>query len=168
MPIEVVKTNEGATLAIVLYGWESSPGTRFFTEPKDSLQLGCIHHRSGHRVEAHTHKPAPRTVTSTAEVLFIQRGRARIEFYGGGDLGDMSSREVKGGDIVLLLAGGHGLEMLEETVIFEVKQGPFLDDKRFLLGNNLGLMASLPSKDAVNSINLRRRERVLPWKHINN
>ena len=29
------------------------------------------------------------------------------------------------GDIVILVAGGHGFEMLEDTVLMEIKQGPY-------------------------------------------
>ena len=29
------------------------------------------------------------------------------------------------GDKILLAQGGHGFEMLEDTVFFEVKQGPY-------------------------------------------
>jgi hypothetical protein len=38
------------------------------------------------------------------------------------------------GDLAVLLDGGHAFEMLEDTVLLEVKPGPFggADDKRFL------------------------------------
>ncbi len=29
------------------------------------------------------------------------------------------------GDVVVLIAGGHGFRMLEDTVLTEVKQGPY-------------------------------------------
>ena len=32
------------------------------------------------------------------------------------------------GDVILLAYGGHGLYMLEESEIIEVKQGPYADD----------------------------------------
>ena len=35
------------------------------------------------------------------------------------------SRILESGDIIILAAGGHGFEMLEDTEIFEVKQGPY-------------------------------------------
>ena len=38
------------------------------------------------------------------------------------------------GDIVLLLGGAHGFRMIEDTILFEVKQGPYAgeaDKKRF-------------------------------------
>jgi hypothetical protein len=32
---------------------------------------------------------------------------------------------LKKGDKILLASGGHGFEILEDTIIFEVKQGPY-------------------------------------------
>ena len=32
---------------------------------------------------------------------------------------------IQAGDKVLLASGGHGFDVLEDTVIFEVKQGPY-------------------------------------------
>ena len=47
---------------------------------------------------------------------------------------DLESRVLNSGDIILLASGGHGFEMLENTEIIEVKQGPFageVDKTRF-------------------------------------
>ena len=33
------------------------------------------------------------------------------------------------GDWIILLDGGHGFEILEPSVLFEVKQGPYAGDK---------------------------------------
>jgi hypothetical protein len=41
----------------------------------------------------------------------------------------VASRELAAGSIVLLLGGGHGFRMMEDTVLFEVKQGPYAGDK---------------------------------------
>jgi hypothetical protein len=36
------------------------------------------------------------------------------------------------GDLMLMVGGGHGFRMLEDTVLLEVKQGPYtgIDEKR--------------------------------------
>ena len=38
----------------------------------------------------------------------------------------LCAREVGSGDVVLLLSGGHGFHLLEDTVLLEVKQGPYV------------------------------------------
>jgi hypothetical protein len=47
----------------------------------------------------------------------------------------VATRELGPGDAVLTLAGGHGFRMTEDTVLLELKQGPFLagrDKERFV------------------------------------
>ena len=46
----------------------------------------------------------------------------------------LESRILYQGDVVLLAYGGHGLEMLEDSEMIEVKQGPYageMDKIRF-------------------------------------
>jgi len=62
-------------------------------------------------------------------VLYMRKGRVRVDFYRE-DESYVDSREISTGDVVLLSTGGHGFEMLEESELIEVKQGPYLDDKR--------------------------------------
>ena len=62
-------------------------------------------------------------------MLYVRRGRVRVDFYRE-DESYVDSREIATGDVILLSRGGHGFEMLEETELIEVKQGPYLDDKR--------------------------------------
>ena len=35
---------------------------------------------------------------------------------------------LKAGDVILLIKGGHGFEVLEELEMIEVKQGPYAGD----------------------------------------
>jgi hypothetical protein len=43
----------------------------------------------------------------------------------------VASRELRSGDITLMVGGGHGFRMQEDTVFLEVKQGPYtgIDEK---------------------------------------
>ena len=46
----------------------------------------------------------------------------------------LQSNILEKGDIILLSKGGHGFEIIEESEIIEVKQGPYdkeLDKERF-------------------------------------
>ena len=38
------------------------------------------------------------------------------------------SRILRAGDVILLIKGGHGFEVLEELNMVEVKQGPYVGD----------------------------------------
>lgn len=132
MGMEIVKDRcNGETIAIILYGWRPAEGVRFFTDPKEEIQVGCMRHPSGHVIRAHTHKPPPRVIERTSEVLFVVEGDLRIDFYGA-ELEDMSRRVLTKGDVVVILRGGHEIEILQESVIWEIKQGYHTDDKVFL------------------------------------
>ena len=37
--------------------------------------------------------------------------------------------ELKAGDVVVLLSGGHSFTMLEPSQLVEIKQGPYLGEK---------------------------------------
>jgi hypothetical protein len=49
----------------------------------------------------------------------------RLDLYAPDNREYLESRILEAGDIVLLAHGGHGLVMLEESEIIEVKQGPY-------------------------------------------
>jgi hypothetical protein len=65
--------------------------------------------------------------TYTQEVLFIKRGKLRVDFYS--DRQEyLDSRILESGDVILLITGGHGFEVLEEIEMIEVKQGPYVGE----------------------------------------
>ena len=124
--IERVKFG-GVEFAIILRADFHEPGIHFFTPAGYSQQLGYMRHPAGHVIEPHVHNPVPRAVHFTREALFLRRGRLRVDFYT--DAGEyFESRELGSGDVILLTAGGHGFEVLEEIEMIEVKQGPYAGD----------------------------------------
>jgi mannose-6-phosphate isomerase-like protein (cupin superfamily) len=60
----------------------------------------------------------------TQEVLFIKRGKLRVDFYDKNQI-YLESYVLETGDAILLASGGHGFEVLEEVEVIEVKQGPY-------------------------------------------
>ncbi len=92
-----------------------------------------MQHPAGKIIEPHVHNPVQREVFYTQEVLFLKRGRLRVDFYDE-DRTYLESRILEAGDTILLASGGHGFEALEEIEMIEVKQGPYagdLDKTRF-------------------------------------
>jgi mannose-6-phosphate isomerase-like protein (cupin superfamily) len=115
------------TYAIIIRASFDEEGIHFFTPPEFSQQLAYMRHPSGKLIEPHVHNPVPREVCYTLEVLFIRRGRLRVDFYDDGR-NYLESRELAAGDVILLSSGGHGFEVLEEVEMIEVKQGPYAGD----------------------------------------
>lgn len=111
-------------LAIIMSRKFDARGIHFFTPDDLSQQLAYMHHPTGKLIEPHVHNPVKREVHYTQEVLFIKKGRLRVDFYDDHQ-NYLESRILEIGDVILLATGGHGFEVLEEVEIIEVKQGPY-------------------------------------------
>jgi mannose-6-phosphate isomerase-like protein (cupin superfamily) len=118
---------DGRLHAIILYAAYDEPGIRFFTPHNFSQQLASMSYSAGQLIPAHTHNPVSREVFLTQETLFIRKGRLRVDFYSDQRV-YKKSRVLGPGDVILLVGGGHGFEVLEDLNMVEVKQGPYVGD----------------------------------------
>lgn len=125
--IETLKLGD-QLLAVIISRDFHEPGIHFFTPNDLSQQLAYMRHPAGKTIDPHVHNPVSRNVHYTQEVLFIKRGRLRVDFYDN-DQKYIESRILQGGDVILLATGGHGFEVLEEIEMVEVKQGPYYGDQ---------------------------------------
>jgi hypothetical protein len=116
---------EGQTLlAYVVRADATDTTTSFFTGDDASFQAGFVVYPAGGSVVPHVHLPVVRTVVGTSELLLVRSGRCVVDIYSE-DRTLVASRQLETGDLVLSISGGHGFRMLEDTVLFEVKQGPY-------------------------------------------
>ncbi len=122
--------HEGELYSIVMRENFTSDTISFFTPDSFSQQLGYLPHKKGNIIEPHKHKVNRREILYTQEVLFMKKGKLKVNFYKH-DKEYIGSEVVNEGDIILLCGGGHGFEILEDAVMIEIKQGPYmgLDDK---------------------------------------
>lgn len=125
--IETIE-HDGYVLAVILRADFKASGIHFFTPNEFSQQLAYMNRPAGHVVQPHVHNPVKREVEYTKEVLFIRSGSLRMDLYDDQQK-YLESRMLGAGDVVLLVRGGHGFEMLEDCEIIEVKQGPYAGDK---------------------------------------
>lgn len=128
----IVKNDE--LLAVIIRHDFCKPGIHFFTPDDFSQQLAYMNHPAGKVIDPHVHNSVTREVHFTQEVLLLKRGRLRVDFYDQ-EQNYLESRILEAGDVILLAAGGHGFEALEEIEMIEVKQGPYageMDKTRFL------------------------------------
>jgi mannose-6-phosphate isomerase-like protein (cupin superfamily) len=119
---------DGQLCAIVLSADYDQSGIQFFTANDLSQQLASMSYKPGKIIPAHTHRPVRREVFYTQEALFIRKGKLRVDFYSA-EQEYRRSRILQKGDVILLIAGGHGFEVLEDLNMVEVKQGPYAGDK---------------------------------------
>lgn len=125
--VESVMNGEQLLAIIVRHDFRAA-GIQFFTPGNFSQQLAYMNHPAGKIIDPHVHNPVPREVTFTQEVLFLRRGKLRVDFYDD-DRNFLESRILEGRDVILLASGGHGFEVLEEIEMIEVKQGPYAGDQ---------------------------------------
>lgn len=119
--------HEGRLLALIIPADFHETGIHFFTPSDLSQQVAYMNHPAGRVIDAHVHNPVTREVAYTQEVLFIRRGKIRVDFYTD-DREYLNSRMLGPGDTILLATGGHGFEVIEEIEMIEVKQGPYAGD----------------------------------------
>ena len=132
-------TNNNLLLSIIVRHKFQKNGIEFFTPPEFSQQLAYMKRPKDYIIPPHIHNPISREVQWTQEVLFVKKGKVRVDFYDE-NKNYLKSTILETGDIILLAHGGHGFEMLEDTEIIEVKQGPYageMDKIRFEPIDNL-------------------------------
>jgi hypothetical protein len=112
-------------IAVVFFYAPIEPGVHFYCENESSLQVGKQWRAKGEKIRPHRHLPVTVERKETLkEVLYIEKGKVKIIFYTDG-WKEIGSRTLNAGDMVMLISGGHGFEMLEETEMIEIKQGPY-------------------------------------------
>ena len=131
-PLETIMDNDQVLAYFV--GKDLMPVSTQFLTPGDlGQQIGLIVCHAQHHIQPHVHLPVVREVKGTTECIVVRKGCCDIDIYNSHQQ-LIASRELTAGDIVLLVAGGHGFRMREDTILFEVKQGPYmgtLDKRRF-------------------------------------
>ncbi len=125
--MDIIK-KKNKTLAYIIRNDHQCEGVDFITPEEYSQQVAYMHHPAGKEIVAHVHNPVHRSVLFTQEVLFIKKGKLRVDFYD--EYEDyLESRILASGDVLLLVSGGHGFKVLEELEMIEVKQGPYAGDQ---------------------------------------
>ncbi len=121
--MQIVK-KKNKIVAMIIRNNYTCEGVDFVTPNEYSQQVAYMHHPAGKVIDAHVHNLVHRDIVLTQEVLFIKKGKLRVDFYD--DYEDyLESTILETGDTILLVSGGHGFTVLEETEMIEVKQGPY-------------------------------------------
>jgi hypothetical protein len=88
-------------------------------------QVGFIVYPKDSVIARHTHRPLERHIVGMAEVVVVRSGYCQIEVYDD-DQKLVARRDLHQNDVVLMVGGGHGFRIIEDTVLLEIKQGPYL------------------------------------------
>ena len=123
------------TIAIILRNGDCPPGLNFHNSNDDFIITSTWNYPKGKKSSTHTHLAGQRVANNVQEVVFLKKGKVLAKFYGQEDK-LLKEVVLNGGDVAIILGGGHGFEALEDgTQVMEVRNGPYLGiekDKRNL------------------------------------
>ncbi len=110
-------------------------GLNFFSQDQEFIQAGTWGYGAGKKLLPHIHNEVKREVLWTQEVIFVKKGSIMAHVFNTREE-KIADVEVKEGDLIILLRGGHGYTIIEDdTQVLEVKNGPYvgpdLDRRRF-------------------------------------
>jgi quercetin dioxygenase-like cupin family protein len=115
---------DGVVLAYIARYADLPKQTTFLTPDDCNLQVGHVVYPAGGEISRHMHLPVERHLVGTTEVLLVQRGRCEVDVFGP-QRQLVTTRELVAGDLLIAVGGGHGFRVLEDTVLLEIKQGPY-------------------------------------------
>lgn len=101
------------------------------TKDNQPLQLVTLKHPKGTHLKAHMHTPKKRTTESLQECLIVKSGKISLDLYTR--TGEkIKTLQLDTNEIFILMDGGIGINILEDSELIEVKNGPFVEDKVLL------------------------------------
>lgn len=101
------------------------------SSPDGALQLMTMKRAKGDVARAHRHIPKRRVTRLLQECLIVIKGRIRCDLF---DANGKCFRKaiVRPGEAMLILDAVHAVHFLEDSLVYELKNGPFINDKKFL------------------------------------
>lgn len=118
----------GNPMAHIFFHNISAEGVKFLTPDSYTLQLGLIEHKKGKIIRDHIHRQDIKyKVDTTQEFLYIEKGKIEVKLFNY-SWEPIENVILNSGDFILFVGGGHGLEVLEDCRIIEIKQGPYPGD----------------------------------------
>lgn len=122
----IIISDRDQILAYIIRSEYLPDKSKFLTPPAYKQQVGYILYPGGSEIARHVHLPIQRTIIGTSEVLLVKKGSCLIDIYNDNhEL--IESHELYPGDVALMVNGGHGFRIIEDTIFLEIKQGPYLE-----------------------------------------
>lgn len=106
-------------------------GSKPISDSTHSLQLLTIKHPQNSLVKPHRHLPTKRHTLNLQECLIVKSGKIRIDLYGPTNH-KVRSVLLKSGQAFVTINGGHSIRFLEDSEVYEIKNGPFKEDKELI------------------------------------
>ena len=124
---EIIYKNKLYAL-IIKENYQNKKGISFFTKNDANQQIGFMSHPKNYFIKPHKHQKRETKIFITSEVIILQKGKLRVDFYDTRKK-YLFSVVIKKNQIIMLVHGGHGFKVLEQVKMLEIKQGPYVSDK---------------------------------------
>lgn len=99
-----------------------------FLTPVDwPIQVGILQHKQGKFVPLHFHNNFHYKVNTTHEILYVEKGEMEVAVTDF-EWNEVYKQTLTQGDMVILLDGGHSVDLKEGSRVWEIKQGPYPGD----------------------------------------
>jgi hypothetical protein len=122
--IEKVIYKKELLALVVRKKFRKKKGINFFTNNNMNLQCGFMKHDKNYIIKPHSHQKRENKIFYTSEVLFVLKGKLRVDFYNNIKK-YLYSKIVNTNDILILIKGSHGFKVLSPIEMLEIKQGPY-------------------------------------------
>jgi hypothetical protein len=122
--LEEITSACGQIIAIVIKKDFKKSGINFISKNDFPLQLGINSYAKGSKIKPHVHLDREVRIRSLQEVVYIKNGTILVNLYDSNRL-LFKSFKLSTGDLIFFVSGGHGFEILKDSTIIEVKQGPY-------------------------------------------
>jgi len=118
--------SKNGELLHIYFNSDSLVGNRIDISPDEEyLQVSCLSLQNGKTFDAHQHLENIRKITMTQESWVVVKGRVKVYYYDtDGEL--ITTKELEAGDCTITFRGGHNYECLDDALVYEFKNGPYL------------------------------------------
>lgn len=118
---------KGKLLALIFSKDLQTDSIEFLTPVSYPIQIGLLQHKEGKFVGLHFHNNFNYKVNTTHEILYVEKGKIDVVITNN-KWTPIHTQTLTRGDMVLLIDGGHSVNLHKGSRVWEIKQGPYPGD----------------------------------------
>ena len=119
---KILHNNE--IICIVANLEDTKEGLDFLSDDNDFIQVGTWNYKKGQVLPLHYHNEFERTALRTSECVFVFKGKIECNLHSE-DGEFIETIIANAGEFIINLSQAHEYKILEDTVVLEVKNGPY-------------------------------------------
>ena len=108
---------------------EMDEGLSFLTKDESFIQVGTWNYEKNKILDAHYHNYFERNSYRTQEVVIVLEGKIRCNLFSE-EGEEVYTAELKKGELIIQFEGVHEYEILENSKVIEVKNGPYFGPEK--------------------------------------